>query len=334
MTGVAAALGLAEPDAGPSFAAPAFAAQLLETCAAAAAVGSAIELGVFERVAEGAADPVTVATDCGLTEQGAEALLGALAGLGLLALGDDRRFRPALAGLADFAELLRPWASLELALRGEWRTADAATIAGAESLYPSVVSQLATLFRASAERAADLLVQPCARVLDIGAGAAPWSLALAARDPSCMITAVELPGVVGSTRTAVRAAGLDDQYEFVAGDAFDVDWGEPATYDLALVANLCHLFDEEANVRLLGRVADALRPAGRVAIVDILSNERGDGPRSAVLYALGLVLRTAQGRIYPYSTFRRWLDECGFKAVRRRSLAGAVPLSLITARRR
>lgn len=30
--------------------------------------------------------------------------------------------------------------------------------------------------------------------LDLGAGAAPWSLALAGRDPSCRITAVELPG--------------------------------------------------------------------------------------------------------------------------------------------
>lgn len=334
MTGVAAALGLAEPDAGPSFPAPAFAAQLLETCAAAAAVGSAIELGVFERVAEGASDPVTVAADCGLTEQGAEALLAALAGVGLLVLGDDGRFRSALSGLVDFAELLRPWPSLGLALRGERRTVDAATIAGAESLYPNVVSQLATLFRASAERAADLLVPSSARVLDVGAGAAPWSLAVAGRDPSCRITAVELPGVIDSTRAAVRRAGLDDQYEFVAGDAFDVDWGEPATYDLALVGNLCHLFDEEANARLLGRVAEALRPAGRVAIVDILRNERGDGPRSAVLYALGLVLRTAQGRIYPYSTFRHWLDECGFNAVRRRSLAGPVPFSLITARRR
>jgi len=62
VTGVAAALGLAEPDARPSFAAP-FAAQLLEMCAAAAAVGSAIELGAFERVAERAVDPATVAGD-------------------------------------------------------------------------------------------------------------------------------------------------------------------------------------------------------------------------------------------------------------------------------
>ena len=73
------------------------------------------------------------------------------------------------------------------------------------------------------------------------------------------------------------------------------------------------------------------RPAGRIAIVDILPTERGDGPRPAVLYALGLVLRTSSGRIYPYSTFRRWLGQGGFEAPRRRELPGPFPFILITA---
>ena len=137
-----------------------------------------------------------------------------------------------------------------------------------------------------------------------------------------------------STRTAVRKAGFEDRYEFVEGSAFDVDWGEPATYDLALIANICHLFGENTNLQLLRRVADALRPAGRVAIVDILPTERGDGPRPAVLYALGLVLRTSSGRIYPYSTFRRWLGQGGFEDPRRRELPGPFPFTLITATRR
>jgi SAM-dependent methyltransferase len=137
-----------------------------------------------------------------------------------------------------------------------------------------------------------------------------------------------------STRTAARRAGLEGRYEFVEGSAFDVDWGAPASYDLALIANLCHLFAEEANLRLVARVADALRPGGTVAIVDILPTQRGDGPRPAVLYALGLVLRTSSGRIYPHSTFRRWLGEGGFEDVRRRNVPGPFPFTLITAARR
>jgi SAM-dependent methyltransferase len=334
VSGKASALPRAESDTGPSFPTAALVAELLETCAGGAAVRSAIDLGVVVRVAKGVVDPASVAADCGLTERGAEALLGALAGLGLLAREGDGRFRPAFSRLTDFAELLRPWVSLGPVLRGESRPADAATTAGAERLYPNVVSQLALLFRDSAEHAADLLTHRDARVLDVGAGAAPWSLALARRERGCTVTAVELPGVMLSTRSAVRAAGLDGQYTFVKGSAFDVDWGEQASFDLALVANLCHLFDEQANMRLLGRVAESLRAGGRIAVVDILANERGDGPRAAVLYSLGLVVRTSRGRIYPYSTFRRWLNALGFDDIRRRGLVGPFPLTLITAGRR
>ena len=314
--------------------APTQAAVLQDACAAAAAIHSAIELGVVAQITEAPADAAAVAADCGMTRQGAEALLAALVGLDLLELGDDGCYRPASSGLAELAELLRPWASLGSALRGDGRPADAATIAGAQSLYPGLVPQLGAFFRASAQHAADILVQSGMRVLDVGAGAAPWSLALAARDPSCRITAVELPRVMTSTRDAVRRTGLEDRYEFIEGSAFDVEWGEPASNDLALVANLCHLFDEAANLRLVRRVARALRPGGRIAIVDILPNERGGGPRRVVLYALGLVLRTGSGRIYPYSTFRRWLGEGGFEDARRHDLRGPFPCTLITGRRR
>jgi hypothetical protein len=64
----------------------------------------------------------------------------------------------------------------------------------------------------------------------------------------------------------------------------------------------------EANDRLLVRVAEALRPGGRVAVIDILANERKVGARGTALHhALGLLLGTARGGIYPYSSLQRWL---------------------------
>jgi hypothetical protein len=124
---------------------PAQAAAFQEACAAAAAIHSARELGVIARISEAPADPPAVAADCGLTPQGAAALLSALAGLDLLELGGDGRFRPAHSGLVQLVELLRPWAALQPVLRGRPLPANAATIAGAESLYPSVVSQIGAL---------------------------------------------------------------------------------------------------------------------------------------------------------------------------------------------
>ena len=152
MTAAVALAGATESDAVPSFPAAALVAKLLEACAAGAAVGSAIDLGVVARIEAGPVAPDRVAADSGLTEQGAESLLAALAALGLVARGDDGRFRPAFSRLTAFAELLQPWGSLPLALPGEWWAADAAITAGAERLYPNVVGQLALLFREGANR--------------------------------------------------------------------------------------------------------------------------------------------------------------------------------------
>jgi hypothetical protein len=88
---------------------------------------------------------------------------------------------------------------------------------GAAALYPGAVGYLGAMLAAVAARAASLL-PAAARVLDAGAGAAPWSLAVAARDPACLVTAVDLPAVVPATRRAVRDAGRERQFRFLAGD--------------------------------------------------------------------------------------------------------------------
>ncbi len=170
------------------------------------------------------------------------------------------------------------------------------------------------------------------RVLDVGAGTVPWSLALARRDPECRITAVDLPAVLPATRAAVAAAGCEERFTLLAGDFFDVDWNT-AGYDLAIAGNICHLFDAAANRRLLQRVFDALRPGGTLAILDVLPNERLDGPRWVVLYALGLLWRTTRGQVYPFSTYVTWLRAAGFESIEPTDLATGLPVTLITAHR-
>jgi hypothetical protein len=52
-----------------------------------------------------------------------------------------------------------------------------------------------------------------------------------------------------------------------------------------------------------------------------------------VLYALGLLLRTTAGQVYPFSTYATWLRDAGFERIERFDLVPSPPLSLITARR-
>jgi SAM-dependent methyltransferase len=134
------------------------------------------------------------------------------------------------------------------------------------------------------------------------------------------------------TRQVVATSGYDAQFDYLGGDLFTVELGH-SCYDLAIVGNLCHLFDAVANRRLLVRIFDAVRPGGTVAILDALPNERLDGPRPIVLYALGLLLRTMHGQVYPFSTYTSWLREVGYEGIERIDLSPAPPISLVRARK-
>ena len=147
-------------------------------------------------------------------------------------------------------------------------------------------------------------------MLEVGAGAAAWSLALVARQPSCQVTAFDLPAVLDVTRRSVEDAGQLDRYRFLAGDAFQDELCGP--YDLALVANVVHLFGEARAVKLLSRVAGALRSGGRLGVIDVMP-EPGRPSRRAALHDLSLLLRTRDGALHPFSSYARWLRRAGLE---------------------
>ena len=305
---------------------------LQEVVAASAALAAAHRLGVLARIEAGPADVPSLAQACQIGERSMLLLLAALASLGLVEAGDDGTYRAAVAGLSWLAALPDQWEELADVIHHDQPVVAADTPAGAATLYPAIVRQLAAALAPAAELAADRLAAPGLRILDVGAGAAPWTLALAARCADCRITAVDVPETLAVTQAAVEAAGHAAQFRYLAGDFFTVDWGR-AAYDLAIAGNVCHLFDARMNRQLLGRLWAALRPGGTVAILDALPNERLDGPRPVVLYGLGLLLRTTGGRVYPFSQYVSWLRSAGFEAIERVDLTGGLPISLIVGQR-
>jgi SAM-dependent methyltransferase len=307
-------------------------AYLSEAVAAAAAVQSAERLGVLARLDRGPVTAAELAGACAISERGTRLLLAALAGLGLAEGVAGGAWRAAVPDLAGVADMPRIWARLERTLRDGRPPVRGDTPGGAASFYPGAVGHLGAMLAAAAARAASLL--PAAvRVLDAGAGAAPWSLAVAARDPACLVTAVDLPAVVPATRQAVRDAGRERQFRFLAGDLFQVELGRGA-YDLAIAGNLCHLFDEAANRRLLGRLYQALRPGGMLAVVDVIPDgHEQPRPRWVALYELGLLLRTASGRVHPLAAYLGWLHDAGFEAPVRHRLVDQAMAVLLVARK-
>jgi SAM-dependent methyltransferase len=293
---------------------------LTEAVGAASAIAAGGDLGVFQAPAVAPLTATELATRCGLAEGAAERLVSALAGIGVLHR-EGGGYRLAVdRGLVESQSEL--WGRLpDVVRRGSSTGFDEASTAAGE--YPSVVAFLRELGRAAARRAAVPLADGLpagGQVLKApggGAGAAAWSLALVARQPSCQVTAFDLSPVLEVTRRSVEDAGRLDRYRCLAGDAFHDELGGP--YDLALVPNVLHLFGEARAVELLTRVAAMLRPGGRLAVIHVMPDPRGPSRRAA-LHDLSLLLRTRDGALHPYGSYTKWLGQAGLEPIARHRL--------------
>jgi hypothetical protein len=134
--------------------------------------------------------------------------------------------------------------------------------------------------------------------------------------------------VLDVTRRSVDAVGQIDRYRFLAGDAFLDELGGP--YDLALIANVIHLFGEARAVELLTRVGAELSPAGRLAVIDVIPGGRAPSQRAA-LHDLSLLLRTSDGALHPLSSYAKWLRRAGLEPITRHRLDTGWEVTLVLA---
>ena len=139
----------------------------------AAALEAATGSGVLAALSDVPATAEQVAHACGTSPRHTELLLVAMQALGLAQRDDRGRFRQAGPPVAVVELMRRAVAGTGDVVRTGRPPHAADTTEGARKMYPAVVSGLSVIFRRPAGTVARLLV-PAGRVLDVGAGAAPW----------------------------------------------------------------------------------------------------------------------------------------------------------------
>ncbi len=293
---------------------------------------AASELGLIARLAGSPQGPAELASACSTDLSMTGLLLDALAGLGVARRDAQGRYELAVDGLPLVATVDQALAQLAGVVRSGQPPAQADTPEGAADLYPDLVPSLSTLFAPAARHAARLLAGSGVNVLDVGAGAAPWSIALARYSPDVHVTVLDLPAVIPSTHRAIDAVGLGHRFDYLPADMFTCT-PPPAAYDVVLLANICHLFNEAQNSALLCRLQPAVKPDGLLAIIDVLALPDQPPPVSTSLYALALRLRTSNGAVHPLTAYETWTGNAGFAAVHVEPLSTTPPLHLLVCRR-
>jgi SAM-dependent methyltransferase len=157
------------------------------------------------------------------------------------------------------------------------------------------------------------------RILDVAAGHGMFGIRCAQANPQAHVTALDWKNVLEVAKENAQKFGVGDRYATIPGSAFNVDWG--AAYDVVLLTNFLHHFDAQTNEDLLRKTRAALKPGGKVAILEFVPNDDRVTPPPAAAFAMIMLRETPGGDAYTLRELSGMLANAGFKDVQATSLA-------------
>ncbi len=285
-------------------------------------IATAVRLGVIDALP---ASSEHIARQCGLRTDASARLLRALGELGLT------RREGACWYLSARGELLRSSHPMTLAdaaveyadrFSDMWRQLPEALREGAAWQAPDVFGAVAQdraqhaahhrMLRSYARHDYVNLVPYLGlrgdeRIVDAGGGLGVLAEMVGACHPDAEVTVLERADVVR------LASATSNRVRWLEGDLFK-PW--PIQADVVLMARVLHDWDDEAALQILLRARDAVRPGGRIFVIEMLLHE---SQMSGALCDLHLLAVTG-GRERSQSAFEVLLSRAGFRVVQLRTL--------------
>jgi ubiquinone/menaquinone biosynthesis C-methylase UbiE len=296
-----------------------------------AALKSAIDLDLFTHIDGGENTSSQIAFRTGASERGIRILCDYLTTIGLLAKsGGAYRLPPDTAAFLSqkspaylgttvkfllLPELKENMEVLtEAVRRGGITPSGANTVAEENPIWVEFARSMGPMMVPAAHTIAELLAgQGPVKVLDIAAGHGLFGITLAQRNPQAEIVAVDWPNVLAVATEHARAAQVQDRHRTLAGDAFQVNF--PGGFDVALVTNFLHHFDPPTCTSFLAKVQRALKPGGRVAILEFVPNPDRVSPPVPARFSLAMLANTPAGDAYTLSELTAQLESAGFRNI-------------------
>jgi 2-hydroxy-4-(methylsulfanyl)butanoate S-methyltransferase len=273
------------------------------------ALAVADDLGIFDLLATSPLDAEGVVSALGLSVRGGQILLRLLTVLGLLRLEGGRlrlteRVRPLLVKESPYywgAMLRMTWDERCSALREAVKTGAPPGYRGRDLWQTHMeVPRQAEIFTRAMDAHSRLAAEMMARsldlagtrrLLDVGAGSGVFSLAMLRQAPWLEATLLDLPPICEIARPLVEEKGMTDRLRLLPADMFGAAW--PAGFDLVLLADVFHDWDDERCLELARRSLAALNRDGRVLVHEMLLEGEGAQNRvTAASYSVAMLLTT------------------------------------------
>lgn len=297
------------------------------------AVFAAVELGVADDLAGGPVTAEDVAAARGYRPGPLYRLLRALAGLGITAEDDRRRFALTESGRSlvtgGMAHAAASFFAAPVTQTGWGRLADAVrtgesgvALAHGVPLFPYLQAhpeQLA-VFQAwmTARSAAQVpgILAACdfsrfSKIVDVGGGHGALLAAILRAHVHAHGVLFDRPEVTAHA-TAVADAGLAGRCDVVTGDFFTA---VPQGGDCYLLKAILHDWDDPASARILGQIRAAMAPTGAVLIIEAVVPPGNDFDLAKFL-DMHMMALTDSGLERTQEQFAHLLTGCGLDLVR------------------
>ncbi len=248
----------------------------------------AANLGIADLLADGPQTAEELARATATQPDALYRALRALAGVGVFAELDGRRFT--LTPLAELlqtthsdslraqvlfqsAEQYRAWADLRHSVTTGAPAFD--HVYGAPhfdylTMHPASSEAFNQAMRVVSRQVAAAVVEAydftqADRVVDVGGGQGTLLAAMLRANPALHGALFDLPHVVAGAEPVLRAAGVADRCEIVGGDFFTM---APPEGDLITLHHILHDWDDERSVMILRACAQALRPQAKILVIE------------------------------------------------------------------
>jgi len=309
---------------------------------------TAVELGVFTKLGDGAITGTKLGAELGLHPRAISDFLDALVAMKFLdRLGDGPHAKysntPDTALFLDEASpryiggilvmlnarLFKHWHGLPEALRtgqpqNETKAGEEGSIFDALYADPAKLEQflnaMTGLSRLNFEAFAEKFdFKPFQTLCDVGGATGLLCNEVAKRHPHLKCISFDLPAVEPVARKSIQAAKLADRVTTAAGDFFKDPLPKA---DIITMGMILHDWNLEKKRHLIRAAYDALPPGGALVTIEALIDDARRENAFGLLMSLNMLIEFGEAFDYSGADFREWCSEAGFKRFEVLHLAG------------
>ena len=308
---------------------------------------TAVELRVFEELADGPRSANDLADAVGADPGALERLLNGCVAIKFLTLDDGHYANSELANellvshrpgyLGNWVHLLsrfmKAWVNLTESVRTGQPAEDPWLHLGGDPDYTRDfmlgMHDYARLRGSEIVRYLDLAGG--LRLIDVGGGPGSYAVQFVRQWPDLHATVFDLPDVVPLAERHAAEAGVEDRVSIHPGNYYEDEFG--TDYDVVFLSDTLHQESPEVAELILEKAFRALRPGGRIVVQAMFLNEDRVSPRWPVILSLNLLLIYGGGRNYTVEETLRMMGRAGFVDCAHRRMSLLNVNSLITARK-